>query len=170
MNDEHYTPKNDDNAILEELPAEELTELESVTEAEPPAQETDEAAPAPAEPELAPQKSRPRRKNPVILRLTRRAVLFLGLETLALILYYVSGNQQHFLEVNIKIILWAMAVSTIALSLFCAAGIAESIYYFFSRKSPRFLLRIIPYGTIFAAAVALTLFSRTVDLLSLGYP
>ena len=83
-------------------------------------------------------------------------------------MYYVSGNQQNFLEVNIKIILVAMTVSTIALALFCAAGVTESIFYTVRRKSPRFLLRIIPYGVLLVIALALAVFSRTVDLLSLG--
>ncbi len=111
----------------------------------------------------------PKKRTPVLLRLNRRAVIFLGLQTIALILYYVSGNIQYFLESNIKVILWGMTVSSIALALFCAAGVGESIFYALSWKEPRFFFKLIPYGIIFLVSLAFAIFSRTVDLLSLGY-
>ena len=115
-----------------------------------------------------PADGRAQRHIPVLLRLIRRAVLFLGLETLALALYYVSGNLQHFLEIDIMTILRATGISAIALALFCAAGMAASIWLAVAQKRPAFLLRLIPYGILLVLAAALTVFVLTVDLLSAG--
>ena len=115
-----------------------------------------------------PADARAQRHIPVLLRLIRRAVLFLGLETLALALYYVSGNLQHFLEIDIMTILRATGISAIALALFCAAGMAASIWFAVAQKRPSFLLRLIPYGILLVLAAALTVFVLTVDLLSAG--
>ncbi len=147
MRDDHYTPKPDDNARLPAHPA--LTPAEQG-----------------ASPETA--DAYPQRRVPVLLRLIRRAVLFLGLETFALTLYYVSGNQQHFLEADIMTILRATGISAIALALFCAAGMAASIWFTVSQKRPLLLLRLIPYGILLVLAAALTVFVLTVDLLSAG--
>ncbi len=106
---------------------------------------------------------------PVLLVLNRRAVIFWGLQTIALILFYISGNTQHFLEANMKIVLWAMTVSSIGLALFCLAGVGESIFYAISLKRFRLLFKLIPYGTILVLSVTFAIFSRTLDLLSLGY-
>jgi len=110
-----------------------------------------------------------KKRLPVLLRLNRRAVIFLSLQTVALILYYISGNTQHFLESNIKIILWGMTISAIALALFCAAGMGESFFYALTWKNPGFFFRMIPYGIIFLLSLTFAIFARTVDLLSLGY-
>ncbi|MDE6773067.1 MAG: hypothetical protein K2J14_00335 [Treponemataceae bacterium] len=115
-----------------------------------------------------PADARAQRHIPVLLRLIRRAVLFLGLETLALALYYVSGNLQHFLEIDIMTILRVTGISAIALALFCAAGMAASIWFAVAQKRPAFLLRLIPYGILLVLAAALTVFVLTVDLLSAG--
>ena len=110
------------------------------------------------------------RKNlPPLLRLNRRVVIFLGLQTLALILYYISGNIQFFLESNMQVVLQGMTLSAIALALFCAAGVAECVFYALSWKEPRFFLKVIPYGIILLLSIVFAVFSRTVDLLSLGY-
>lgn len=148
MSDAHYTPKDDAIARLEH------GKTEFVSENSKP----------------FPLPSASKKHTPLILRLTRRAVVFLGLLTIALILYYISANMQYFLEVNIKIILWGMTVSSIALALFCAAGVAESLYFTIVQKQSRFLFRLIPYGLVMILAATFAVFSRTVDLLSLGYP
>lgn len=126
----------------------------------------DDNARLPAHPE--PADARAQRHVPVLLRLIRRAVLFLGLETLTLALYYVSGNLQHFLEIDIMTILRATGISAIALALFCVAGMAASIWFTVAQKRPAFLLRLLPYGILLVLATALTVFVLTVDLLSAG--
>ena len=108
-------------------------------------------------------------RTPDLLRLNRRAVIFLGLQTIAFILYYISGNTQYFLEESMKIVLWAMTISAIALSLFCAVGIAESVFYAVRYKAPRLFFKLIPYSIIFFVSLAFAIFARTVDLLSSGY-
>ena len=68
-----------------------------------------------------------------------------------------------------KVVLWAMTVSSIGLALFCLAGVAESIFYAVSLKRFSLMFQLIPYGTILVLSVTFAIFSRTVDLLSLGY-
>lgn len=119
--------------------------------------------------DLRPSRKIQKKHEPILLRLNRRAVIFFGLQTIALILYYISGNIQFFLEVNMKIVLRAMTISSIALALFCAAGIVETILFSATQKTYRLLFKLIPYGIVLILATTFAIFSRTVDLLSLGY-
>ncbi|MCH5288338.1 MAG: hypothetical protein J1E32_00295 [Treponema sp.] len=107
-------------------------------------------------------------QSPVLLRLIRRAVLFMSFETLVLAMFYVSGNLQHFLESNIVLIQHVLGISAIALALLCIAGMVASVWYTLAWRRLTFLLRLIPYGLLLALAVALMSFSLAVDLLTAG--
>lgn len=108
------------------------------------------------------------RHLPLLLRLTRRVCVFLFLLLAGLIIFYVSGNYQNFLDSNISLILKAVACASIALFFFSAASILET--FFFVLKDRRFSIIFNLFFFVFtlASSTAAGIFSLVVDKLSEG--
>jgi hypothetical protein len=150
-----------EGAKLEEL--EELEELELLPELEPAEQEYSPA------PQPAPSKSKKSRRLPTLLRLSRRSTIFLSLTLTATIIFFVAGNQQDFLDSNLKLILQIISYNAIALSFFAALSSIECVFYLIKNKKIRLLIHLIAYLAILAFSVTISVFSLTVTLLSEGF-
>ncbi|WP_407425639.1 hypothetical protein [Treponema sp.] len=105
---------------------------------------------------------------PVLLRLTRRAVLFLFLTLVGTLLFFVTGNRQTFLDSNLIILLKITACVSIALSFFSMAAVAGNIFYLIKTKKIKFLIYLICYVLIFLLASVILVLSLSVNLLSEG--
>ena len=117
-------------------------------------------------PEMPPQKKS--RRLPPLLRLTRRATVFLALTLIATILFFLTGNQQTFLDSNLSLILKIIACTAIALSFFSAIACLECIFYTIKSKKFKLILHFICYIITFAFSITISIFSLTINLLSEG--
>ncbi len=120
----------------------------------------------------ASRKTRKTRILPLLFIVTRRTVLFLFLFLCAMILFYMAGNYQNFLDSDQRLILRAGAVSAILLTGFCAAGAAECAVLLFLKKSAGMRLacaaQIVLMILAAAFAAAFMIVFRVIDILSLG--
>ena len=142
---------------------EELEELESIPELE--SADEERADTAQVKKEEPPQKSR---RLPTLLRLTRRAVVFLTLTLIATIIFFVTGNKQTFLDSNLRMILKIIAANAIALSFFSLVAIPECIFFSIKDKKFRLMFHLVCYVLILALSAAVSVLSLTVHLLSEG--
>lgn len=136
--------------MKEEVKTEEIEELEALPEPslEKPARKT--------------------RRLPPLLRLCRRTTVFLSLTLIATIIFFLTGNQQAFLDSNLKLILQIITFNAIALSFFSGISSLECIFYLVKNKSLRMLLHFIVYILVLTAAITISVFSLTINLLSEG--
>lgn len=107
---------------------------------------------------------------PLLFMLTRRMILFLTLLLSVLILFYIIGNYQMFLDSSQKIILRSAAVTASALILFSISGIIESIICLVLYRNKR-LYHIIHLILIFiteALSIGFLLLFRIIDIVSTG--
>ncbi len=112
-------------------------------------------------------------RRPLLFRLTNRVTIFLTLLSGSLILFYITGNYQQFLDSDQHLILSCCAVSGIGLSLFSFFSFAESVYYLLvTGEKIRwiFMLHAITLFFICFGAVAMTLAIRAIIFLSAGIP
>ncbi|WP_294430183.1 hypothetical protein [uncultured Treponema sp.] len=125
--------------------------------------------PAPQkETETAPRHQKKSRRLPPLLRLTRRTVVFLSLTLIATILFFMTGNQQHFLDSNLNIILKIIACNAIALSFITFAAIFECIFYVAKIKKLRLIIHLICYILVLAVSVAVSILALSINMLSEG--
>ena len=108
------------------------------------------------------------RRLPPILRLSRRATVFLSLTLTALILFFITGNRQTFLDSNLKLILKIISVNGIALVLFATASSLECIFYIIKNRKVRLIVHLAIYLIMLVAGSTVTIFSLTINLLSEG--
>ena len=120
------------------------------------------------EPLPEPEEAKKTRRLPPLLRLCRRATVFLSLTLIATIIFFLTGNQQAFLDSNLKLILQIISVNAIALSFFSGISSLECIFYLVKNKKFRMLLHFIIYTLVLAAGISISLFSLTINLLSEG--
>lgn len=143
--------------MSEEIVNEELEELESVPDL-PPAESESASAPAP-------QKSR---RLPQLLRLTRRSIVFFTLSLLAIILFFMTGNRQLFLDSNLNLILQIISFTSIFLALFTLAGILGCIFYLVKDKKIKYIVHTFAYILILIFSIVTLILSLSVNLLSEG--
>ena len=74
-------------------------------------------------------KQKKSRRLPPLLRLTRRTTIFLTLTLIATIIFFLTGNQQSFLDSNLNFILKLIACNAIALVFFSGSAVFECIFY-----------------------------------------
>lgn len=122
---------------------------------------------------IARQKSEKKKSISLLFKLTRRTALFFFLFLCVLILFFVIGNYQQFLDSDLRLILKTAAASAYALACFSAAGLAEGIVFLFLDKNAAARRFYIVHGILMLLASAagvlfLTAF-RILDLLSLGF-
>ena len=115
-----------------------------------------------------PKPQKKSRRLPPLLRLTRRANVFLSLTLIATIIFFITGNRQTFLDSNLTLILRIIASNAIALSFFSFSAIVECIFYFAKMKRFRFAVHLVCYVLIFVASIVISILSLTINLLSEG--
>ena len=142
---------------------EELEELELLPELEPAEQEY------PPAPQPVPSKGKKSRRLPTLLRLSRRSTIFLSLTLTATIIFFIAGNQQDFLDSNLKLILQLISYNAIALSFFSALSSIECVFYIIKNKKIRLIIHLITYLAILAFSITISAVSLTVNLLSEGF-
>ncbi len=86
------------------------------------------------------------KKKPLLFRLTKRVTLFLFLLLLALIVVYVTGNFQKFLDSTQKLILFYAILVSIALVLFSVLSIIESLIFMIALRRIELFLYIVPFA------------------------
>ena len=136
-----------DDEILEEL-------------SEPDAEEITQTTPLPRQ-----KKSR---RLPPLLRLTRRTTVFLTLTLIATMFFFLTGNQQAFLDSNLNFILKIIASNAIALVFFSGTAVFECIFYTAKDKKIRLVFHLVIYILIFILSAIISIFSLTINLLSEG--
>ncbi len=109
-----------------------------------------------------------KRRLPILLRLTRRAVVFFSLLLMALLLFFYMGNIQNFLEKDLTLILLCVTCISIALCLFALAGIVESIVYTFIYRHIFFLSYTALFVIVFAIAFITAVVTKAVNLITTG--
>lgn len=152
--------------MKEEEKSEELEELESLPELEEAQDESAEGLPKPQE--ITANRQKVNRRLPPILRLSRRTTIFLSLTLTAVILFFMTGNQQTFLDSNLKLILKIISVNAISLCFFAMASSLECIFYLIKERKIRFCVHLAVYLLIFIASLAISLISLSINLLSEG--
>lgn len=108
------------------------------------------------------------RRLPPLLRLTRRATVFLSLTLTAIILFFITGNHQTFLDENLKMILSIIAFTAISLSFFTGMAIIECIFYTLKDKKLRLLFHLVCYIILLILSITISVASLTINLLSEG--
>lgn len=103
---------------------------------------------------------------PLLLRLTRRVCVFLFLLLAGLVIFYISGSYQNFLDSNISLILKAVACTSIALFFFSAVSVLEA--FFFALKDRRILFNLFFFVFTLLSSVLAGIFSLVVNKLSEG--
>ena len=108
--------------------------------------------------------------HPFLFRLTNRAVLYLFLLLCGLILFYIMGNYQNFLDSDQSYTLSLCTGTAIALALFSFFSVIESIYYFFlsTCKSKIYLVYCVLMCCILFVAITVAIATRSVSFLSEG--
>ena len=100
------------------------------------------------------KKSSKRSKRlPLLLSLTKRAVLFFTLVLIAQFLFFITANIQNFLDASLILILYFIVFSAILHAFFCLAAVIECVFYFAEKKRIGFLIRFFVYFILFLAAV-----------------
>ena len=156
-------PQEKENVNLEQ--PEDLEELESIPEADDKAPESTKTR---AQKEPGTFQHKKSRRLPPLLRLTRRATVFLSLTLIATIIFFVTGNKQTFLDSNLNMILKIIALNAIALVFFSLAAVTECVFYTIKSKKIRLIIHLICYTLIFLLSLAISILSLTINLLSEG--
>lgn len=143
--------------LKSEQTEEQIEELESISE-----QESSEGLQQPE------QKKPKSRRLPVLLRLSRRATVFLTLTLIATIIFFMTGNQQSFLDANLKLILKIISCDAIALCFFSAASLFQCIFYLVKDRKFRLIFHLVVYLVIFSLSIMVSVLSLSVNLLSEG--
>ena len=106
----------------------------------------------------------------LLFRQTRRTVLFLFLFLSVLILLYVIGNYQLFLDSTQRLILNTASVTATLLTLLGTSGFIESIFCIIQKKQKRlyYILHSILNGLAAVFALLCLVVFRTTVILSTG--
>lgn len=110
-----------------------------------------------------------KKKQPLLYRIVRRTVLFLTLFLTSLLLFYVMGNYQEFVDENQNLILNAATVTSFLLVFFSACGLAGSVLLFF-RQHERYLyvFAFVRMAAAFVYGFACMFAARIIGFLSGG--
>lgn len=106
---------------------------------------------------------------PIHFRLVRRSIIFLFLLLISLFTISVIGNFQHFLDFDMKIILFFITCNSILLVFFSIIGLFESLFCIFLKKQIKYLFYAISFLIPLLTAIVLGFFARTVSILSEGF-
>ena len=107
-----------------------------------------------------------------LFKLTLRTSLFLFLSLMVLILLFVAGNYQKFLDVSQSFILKISSVVAVASCFFYVLGIVQTVIRFFSKhgdfSKKTFIIYFVAYLVAFFISLICIVLFRTVDILSTG--
>ena len=146
-------------------------ELELLTEEQiallPTAETLEELEPA-TEQDIPAAESQPRSKTPLLLRLTRRAVIFLFLLLVTFLCFYIAGCIQGFLDQDLTLLLFAVTSVSILLVLFSSTAVLECLIFLIAQRRIRFLFYIVPFLLVTAIAIVAAAVSNSINLLSRG--
>lgn len=106
--------------------------------------------------------------RPILFRLTRRVDLFLTLLLASLLLFYIIGNQQRFLDSDIRLILILTVCTSSALFLFLTASITECIYYSITQKKSTYIAALVTCIILLIAAATVAIGGICIITLSAG--
>ena len=98
------------------------------------------------------------KKKPLLFRLTKRVTLFLFLLLTAILIVYITGNFQGFLDSTQKIILLYAVLSAIALIFFSIFSILETIIYTIALRRIELIFYLVPFllCILYAAIAAIS--------------
>lgn len=85
------------------------------------------------------------KKKPLLFRLSKRITLFLFLLLVAILIVYITGNFQKFLDSTQKSILLYAVLSAFALFFFSIFSILETIIYSIALRHFSIVLYVIPF-------------------------
>ncbi len=108
------------------------------------------------------------RRLPPLLRLTRRATVFLSLTLAAIIFFFITGNRQTFLDENLKLLLIIITFTAISLTFFTGMAIIECIFYTVKDKKFRLIFHLACYIILFILGITISVASLSINLLSEG--
>lgn len=106
----------------------------------------------------------------LLFMLTRRTILFLSLLLCVLILFYVVGNYQFFLDSSQKIVLRSAAVTASTLFIISISGIIETILciVFLKNKRMYFIIHLLLIFIAQLLSIASLILFRIIDIVSTG--
>lgn len=106
----------------------------------------------------------------LLFMLTRRMILFLSLLLCVLILFYIVGNYQFFLDSSQKIVLRSAAVTASALFIISVSGIIETILciVFLKNKRMYFIIHLVLIFIAQLLSIASLILFRIIDIVSTG--
>ena len=106
----------------------------------------------------------------LLFMLTRRTILFLSLLLCVLILFYVVGNYQFFLDSSQKIVLRSAAVTASTLFIISVSGIIETILciVFLKNKRMYFIIHLVLIFIAQLLSIASLILFRIIDIVSTG--
>lgn len=106
---------------------------------------------------------------PMFFRLCRRCAVFFSFMLMALSAIFYIGNAQNFLESDLKIVLQVATIDSIMLALMCLSSFLGALVSLFLRRKIRYFFYSLAFVAVFAAAVALSLISRSISMVSDGF-
>ncbi|MBQ0052141.1 MAG: hypothetical protein KBT11_08795 [Treponema sp.] len=109
------------------------------------------------------------RRLPPLLRLTRRACIFLFLTLSAFVVFYITGNFQNFLDSNTVLILMAVSFNSIMLTIFSGLAFFETIFFAIKDKRPGILFNLFFFTLTLACSIATLVLSISINNLSEGF-
>ncbi|MDD7013722.1 MAG: hypothetical protein SO116_10150 [Treponema sp.] len=104
-----------------------------------------------------------------LFKLTWRSFLFLFLENFVLLILYLSGNFQPFMDSTQKFLLMLCSFFSIIQMLFSFAGIVESIVLYFIEKRASYWIYFGIYAGSLIFSVVIVLLIRVISFLSNGF-
>lgn len=107
--------------------------------------------------------------RPLLFRLTRRSVFLLFFLLIAFTTYFVIGNFQHFLDSNLRVILFMIVLTSIVLVLDSFIAIIQSIIFFFTEKRIFFAIYIIFFVFLIAFSTAIGIIAISLKSASEGF-
>ncbi len=103
-----------------------------------------------------------------LFKLTGRTSLFLFLLSAFIMVLYVSGSYQDFLDSTLNFILVSCSLTILALFVFSAAGLIQSIVLFFISKRKSYWIYFFVYILSCTFSSLIFFLARTISILSKG--
>lgn len=115
------------------------------------------------------KKAKKLKRLPLFLNLITRFCSFMFLFLVLLLVFFVIGNNQGFLDENLVLILNFMAVTSISLFVFSLAGFFSGFYYIFTKKNIWYIIAVVAFLILVVFAIIMTSVSLSVNVLSEGF-
>lgn len=106
--------------------------------------------------------------NSFLFRLTKRFTLFLLLQAIVLIILYVTGNYQNFLDSTLRFIMLVASLNFAMLSFFSLAGLIESFCLIFITKKKKYIAYLFAYIILIFFACISFIILRGISFVSSG--